>query len=64
MEKATHQPLMGLDATDGNLWSSLASVRAHRAATEPPRALTPEAPAAAAAAAAAPATELTVCCED
>lgn len=46
MEKATHQPLMGLDATDGNLWSSLASVRAHRTATEP-RVLTPEVPAAA-----------------
>lgn len=31
VEKATHQPLVGLDATDGNLWFSFASVRAHSA---------------------------------
>lgn len=31
-EKATHQPLTGLDANDGNLWFTLACVRARCAA--------------------------------
>lgn len=39
-EKATHQPLVGLDANDGNLWFTLLTVRVHCAAssrTFPPR---------------------------
>ncbi len=44
-EKATHQPLVGLDATDGNLWFPLASVRAQRAASKTD-VLTSESPAA------------------
>lgn len=34
MEKATHQPLVGLDATDGNLWFPFAGVRARCAASK------------------------------
>lgn len=46
MEKATHQPLVGLDATDGNLWFSLASVRARRAASKPDMLTSKKSPAA------------------
>lgn len=46
VEKATHQPLTGLDDTDGNLWFFFAGVRARCAASS--RTLTPGSAAAAA----------------